>query len=454
MTETKVKPSLPLWRRILLGLIVLLMAGLVGLMVLSYLMERQLGADIVRVNRAGEPTTFDAVLKISVKVKADDSATVYYAEALSGMNPGDLENLVKVNIFYRKSITSSATDQISAELRQETNKSLTALRPLLEKFDKAAELPLGAFGLGLEKGRAVYGSSLKHVQKGAFLLSLRTLELILADKDDAAVSSVVSTLKMIRVFDSLPNLVLHASQMNFMTIACDDIRLLLERGRASEESLAKLQKVLSETTAPDVLEKVFLTERDFQMEMGRNLMPEKIALQYLSKEVPDLPERISLPGSSRVRLAMRRRSIKYFKEMARLIEVVRLPWPEPLEIIPVTIESEKPNDFSQKAIFIRLTANTLALKRSTIVAIAIKRYEKSKGKLPESLGYLVDSFIESIPLDPFTGKELLYQYDEESYAAYSTGANRHDDNGFVIRTSEDEELLDVGIRIGLVQKKY
>ncbi|MHC4721612.1 MAG: hypothetical protein ACYS6I_02765, partial [Planctomycetota bacterium] len=62
-------------------------------------------------------------------------------------------------------------------------------------------------------------------------------------------------------------------------------------------------------------------------------------------------------------------------------------------------------------------------------------------------GDLAPTYIDPIPLDTFTGRQLLYSYDEESFTIYSTGANRADDGGS-IRPKEGEKLpLDRGLRI-------
>jgi hypothetical protein len=99
----------------------------------------------------------------------------------------------------------------------------------------------------------------------------------------------------------------------------------------------------------------------------------------------------------------------------------------------------------------RLTAEVIVAVDCTRLTVAIERYRRNQddGELPETLTDLVPTHIESIPLDPFTGKQLFYRYDEESYMVYSASANRTDDGGS-IRPKEGEKIpLDRGLRIRL-----
>jgi hypothetical protein len=224
----------------------------------------------------------------------------------------------------------------------------------------------------------------------------------------------------------------------------------LVRGRLSGKSLAKLQKVLSETIPENTLERMFLAERVYQMEIGRNLMPQKIALQLLSDKVPELPERIPAPRSIWTRLRIRQKSTQYFRDMAQLIAAARRPWPEPLDMMvgnePRPLE--KPGNLLESgADFIRLTAQTFVFVRCTILAIAFERYQLSHGEMPPSLDDVSPIYINSIPLDPFTGKKLLFRHDGETYLMYSVGINRQDDGGSIIPKAGDESPLDRGLSI-------
>jgi hypothetical protein len=71
-----------------------------------------------------------------------------------------------------------------------------------------------------------------------------------------------------------------------------------------------------------------------------------------------------------------------------------------------------------------------ALEDATICVIAILRYKRTQGELPHSLQQLVtDGYIAQVPLDPFTGGQLIYRPCNSDFTLYSVGENFVDDGG-------------------------
>ena len=271
-------------------------------------------------------------------------------------------------------------------------------------------------------------------------------------RDEDAVDSVVSLLKLMRIFDFHPTMVVYAIKAQFTGLACEDIRLLLERGSASAESLTKLEETLSEVVPADTLEKVFLAERVYQIESGRNLIPKKVAAGYLQNPAPDIPERIRLPGSFLGRLRRRQKARRYFRDMDQLITASRRPWPQPfVEIFDKMFKStDKPGKLiTSAAAHTYLAAELFVALHCTRIAVAIEGFLAGQGggRLPEALDDLVPNYINSVPLDVFTGEQLLYRQDEESYTVYSTSINRLDDGGSIRPAEGERAPLDRGLRI-------
>jgi len=445
------KQPLPWWRRILLALVLTAMASFIFLLLADYLAKRQLGDEISKITKAGQPITFLDLLDNTEPSNIDQDAARYYAEAISNMPLNELENLKRLNIFYRKNIISLPAKQFPSDAREKITQNLADLQPLFEKLDNAALLPLSRFDIGIQQGIQVYKNHLNLVETAVLLLSVRTLNLIVSGKDDAAADSAISLLKLLRIFDTFPTMVLNANKNIFVNHACQDIHLLLEYGRPSENSLQKLQKTLAETIKTNTMEKMFLVERIYQTEIGRNLIPRNIASQLLQPNAPNLPERLSLPTSSFGRLRMRRKAVQFFRDIAKLITISRRPWPDPLDtIVNLSQSTQKPTTLiSNAATFVCLTAKSLAIAHCTILAVATERYRLSHDQLPASLNDLSPEYIDSLPPDPFTGKNLLFRYDEQAYLIYSVGDNRQDDSGSIIPKPDKKTPLDYGLRIPL-----
>ncbi|HIJ67392.1 MAG TPA: hypothetical protein HPP87_12290 [Planctomycetes bacterium] len=456
MDETlEEKRKLPHWRRILFWFVIAAMVLLAGVMLGSYEMGRRLGSEIVKISESGEPLTFSGVANAnSAQILANEDAGVYYVEALGNIGPASLPNLTRIHSFYRQNMASLPAKQFPSDLRDSVSQNLSAVAGIFEKLDKAAGLPLSRFDIGIINGVEVFGTRIQRMKTVVLLLSLRTLDLILQGRDDDAANSVFSLLKMLRIFDFHPTLVVYSVKAGFLGLACEDIRLLLERGNASAELLSKLEKTLSEVVGADVLEKVFLAERVYQTEIGRNLVPKKIASRFLEDPAPDIPERLGLPGSFVGRLRLRQKAGHYFRDMARIVTASRRPWPGPLEEIfdRMYKSTKKPGKLvTSMALFTRLTAELLVAVRCTKLAVATELYRghEGEGQLPDTLDALVPAYFDQVPLDTFTGEQLLYSRDEESYIIYSTGTNRVDDGGSIRPEEGEKAPLDRGLRIRL-----
>jgi hypothetical protein len=63
------------------------------------------------------------------------------------------------------------------------------------------------------------------------------------------------------------------------------------------------------------------------------------------------------------------------------------------------------------------------------VALAVERFRRVRGRLPESLTELAPEFIAAIPADPFDGAPLRYRRLVKGDLVYSIGADGHDDGG-------------------------
>jgi len=61
--------------------------------------------------------------------------------------------------------------------------------------------------------------------------------------------------------------------------------------------------------------------------------------------------------------------------------------------------------------------------------LACKLYKNRNGAYPENLEALVPGILSDVPIDPFTGKPLVYRREGEGFIVYSLGSNEKDDGG-------------------------
>jgi hypothetical protein len=101
------------------------------------------------------------------------------------------------------------------------------------------------------------------------------------------------------------------------------------------------------------------------------------------------------------------------------------------------------------------TAETLARTRVSVTALAVARYQRAhNGLFPAALQDLQSDYLSTSPIDPYTGKPLIYRQDGKSFKVYSVGINRKDDGGVWdppsdLQSSRRGNPLDVGIAVAI-----
>lgn len=70
-----------------------------------------------------------------------------------------------------------------------------------------------------------------------------------------------------------------------------------------------------------------------------------------------------------------------------------------------------------------------AMMLTTRAGLACKIYRKQHGRYPANLAALVPGVLDKEPIDPFTGKPLIYKVQDDEVLIYSVGANQKDDGG-------------------------
>jgi hypothetical protein len=82
-----------------------------------------------------------------------------------------------------------------------------------------------------------------------------------------------------------------------------------------------------------------------------------------------------------------------------------------------------------------------AQKDALIVIAAIMRYRLARGDLPDELEQLVQAgYLDSMPLDPYSGAPFVYKKKGLDFLLYSLGRDFDDDGG--IRSSPSENFIE------------
>lgn len=91
-------------------------------------------------------------------------------------------------------------------------------------------------------------------------------------------------------------------------------------------------------------------------------------------------------------------------------------------------------------------ARSTASSRATDVVIAVERFRRAHGRLPESLAELVPGFLPQVPVDPFDGRPLRYVLRGNQYIVYSVGKDAADNGGQGNEAGEPDLVFPVELR--------
>jgi hypothetical protein len=70
-----------------------------------------------------------------------------------------------------------------------------------------------------------------------------------------------------------------------------------------------------------------------------------------------------------------------------------------------------------------------AILQTTRTGLACRIFKSKNGRYPDDLEALVPAILPELPIDPFTGKPLIYKRNGEGFIAYSIGLNMKDEDG-------------------------
>jgi hypothetical protein len=94
-------------------------------------------------------------------------------------------------------------------------------------------------------------------------------------------------------------------------------------------------------------------------------------------------------------------------------------------IPPLSLSRTAPNFYRAEV----QMANSLAMVRGAITALAVERWRLANGGLPEDTAGLVPAHLCAVQTDPFDGQPLRYKTVEDGYMVYSVGVDKTDNGG-------------------------
>ncbi len=410
----------------------------------NYWAARSLRNEIERIKAAGEPITFRDLTASLEEVDQANDAGPFYAAATAMVRGKYIDWKIKESF----NIAASEETLPSPELLEKVEQLLETNHIALELLDKGRELSGCDIDAGFDHGIDVGFYNLQPAKTLTTLNSLRTEYLAFQGKGDEASKSVISALRMLRMFDRHPVLSCHLVRTACMTCNANDIPVILEFGHPSPKMLQELENILFEANQSIDMKRVWITERVFNLESMKSMVSDPSEL-YGNKQSYHNDLKWWSYGFFSAPF-VRTMALNFLKTNAELIDASNNDWPDILDVTKEIAQQGRGWPmFSDICIgFARvadITGRCLASTRSALVAVMIERYRQLEGSLPDSLEELESASGKKLPKDPFTGNNLIYRKTSDGYKVYSVGDDKKDDGGELIIS--DNKIIDWGVHI-------
>lgn len=442
-------PRVRPWVRTLAIISFLVLLPVAAITAWDYVEARRLAALVDDIQAHGEPVSLDRVVR---QAEPGDAARYYEAAAALLDKSGlyDAQGIMRRLDFPH----GEGMDAIVPDIRAWLAKNAEAE----ELLARATGRDFGAYPPGTE-----YSYRTDRLLGLATLADLRAIERNASHDPEGAARAVLQQLKIARPLQATTNDL--GTVMGALVIgrAMSSLGPILEM-QPSDAVLAALQDGLVKQDRDNLIEQALLTERAFVL--GQYWDPGRRWFTTPARERPMSARWLML------RPYLMHLVAGQVHTMNGLLETARKPWPQRLDVPPLPGDPPRGSGWlfqvsaahSQWATInahrmrTKFGAAMLAGIRTAAAAVAVARYRQaSGGSLPQRLEDLVPALLPAVPIDPFSGRAVLFQANGDAFVVYSLGANRADDGGKGAGThlrrrwganQAQDEPLDIGIRVG------
>lgn len=425
------KPRIGLW---VTGAIVLAVLALV-VAAGTWQMRADAGmeAKLAEIARSGLPTTAAELEAFYVAPPEDRDTTTLWMQGAAPLSAAAFQQAAKDVPIVGNDAKPPPPGQPWSEL-QAASDLLKQYQTSLTLFHQAAAQGSAArYPTKFAQGASMLLTHAQDLRGAARLLELEAV--VRAHQGDVAgvVQSIETGLGTGR---SLENEPLPISQL--VRMACDGVTRrqftsLLPHVAFSDQDLQRLQERLSQIEYESGLRRALAGERVLGQIEIQNLGGPAMLLRGGAREI-------------------------HLDTLERLMTAAQSPWPQALvesQQVEKDLKAEiaassglanakymlaAPVAGSLEKVF-EAAARNRAHNDATIAAIAIERYRRQHGSLPEDLTELAPGFLPYVPMDPFSGRPLNYIVSEEGYAIYNVGVDGVDNNGEGDETGKPDDVL-------------
>ncbi|MBC8871137.1 MAG: hypothetical protein H8E44_17055 [Planctomycetes bacterium] len=304
----------------------------------------------------------------------------------------------------------------------------------MERLHRAAEQGSAArYDLNFEDGFAMLLEHVQTLRGAARMLSLEAH--VRAHRGDAhgAAESVHAINMLGKSLEREPVMVSQLVRIAVGGVSTDLFRRLLPHVEFSDADLQRLSKDYRTARYNEGFRRSLLGERTIGIQaflnpagdeaLGGELGPAAGHMLHLNRH-EDLCQYLAL--MEKMLAAAQKPTPQARKELAQVKQDLAAVTSSPLNRVryPLSTLLLPALDAALEA-----AARANGLNDSAMTAIAIERYRRDRGRIPDDLQQLVPDFLPAVPTDPYDGKPIRYVVKEDEYLIYCIGRDDVDDGG-------------------------
>lgn len=407
----------------------------------------QLAAEVKKLRDRGRPvTTIDLNQQYHSAFQDPPYAAALIRALAAGANP-NMQQLGKPLPFVGDGAAPLALDQPWTQ-QAEAEHFLAQNKELLDLLAQHGRNPTRIhFTSDLRLGFQSLMPNVQNARYGARVLSLRLHVELRHGRTDKAVECIEQQIALAEAMRDEPFIVGQLVRCAFLGVAIRDLKYLAENVDLTDAELTRLQAALRQPDMTLALQHGLAGEA--ASAYTASTWPANALGNGPSPLTPDDVARLanrapSRPGDVALMLGYFRRiqtandeSLAAAGAEGKLIDSeIKALAGSPTRVFYIYTLLMFPAVGSATNAFQRAEANF----QSADAVLAALRYRHAHQKWPDSLQQLVPAFLPAVPVDPYNGKELLFQATPTEFKVYAVGQNLVDDGG----TWTDKDFADVG----------
>ena len=327
------------------------------------------------------------------------------------------------------------TEPLTEETKTVIAEYLADNRRELELLHEAAAIKHCRYPVDFTKGLAAQIPYLSDIKAGARLLALEAVLHAEDAEPQLAIDSLTSLFSLARSLSNEPMAISHLVCIACRSLAVRSLDYSINRVQFTDEQLAELGRMLAEAEDLSALARAWAGERCQGIEFfndpvtyadwlrtdgSLSLPPSTLIFLYQAAGLSDKDALIYLDyvegciKANQLPLHQRRKAVEAVEDELGAVSRIHVLLHKFVPALSRVTE---------------LDLAAIARLRTAQVAVAVERYRLSSGRLPDTPADLVPGYLETVPTDPFDGKDLRYRKLEASFVIYSIGEDETDNGG-------------------------